>query len=172
MWVGESLQKLSALRLLFPLHLPFPPSHFQLHLAPFVSIETKSDSRGAVTLHSRVCRGRFVALIGCRASPLQQKIIMFHLAFLPSPVSHPLLFSLISFVSFLPSLGGSWPVEPCVHVEPCTQLCPWHAFAQHLTACERLTYSGTYSMWPRCSCHPLNFLMQFVPLLVKVMDFR
>lgn len=32
--------------------------------------------------------------------------------------------------------------------------------------------SGMCSMWPRCSCHPLHFLMRFVPLLIEVMDLR
>lgn len=90
------------------------------------------------------------------------------LAFLPYPISHVLL----HFVSL--SSSPSHPeVGPARWGCACeAQLCPWHASAQHPTACERLTRSGMCSMWPRCSCHPLHFLMRFVPLLIKVMGLR
>lgn len=111
----------------------------------------------------------FVALLGCDAPPLSQRdpsCLALPSSHLPSPI--PLfffIFSLFSSSSLQPEVGPACRSCACE-----AQLCPWRA--QHPTACERLTRSGMCSMWPRCSCHPLHFLMQFVPLLIELMDLR
>lgn len=135
-------------------------------LSPFKPNLAHAEHRWCTT--RRVCKGCFSKdLLHCLAVMHHSFAKMIHhvLPCLP-PISH------------LPSPCSSsfslFPPLPCTprRVLPAGAVRVKHSCVPdtHPTACERLTPRGMCSMWPRCSCHPLHFLMRFLPLLIKVTD--